>query len=55
MRAATGQDGIMTLVSVSESLVENGLTDVDAWELINDAEREGILHRAGEDMWAWVQ
>ncbi|MEC7708881.1 MAG: hypothetical protein VYA39_04070 [Candidatus Thermoplasmatota archaeon] len=55
MRGATGQDGIMTLGSVSESLVENGLTDVDAWELINDAEREGILHRAGEDMWGWVQ
>ncbi|MBK70291.1 MAG: hypothetical protein CMB53_02695 [Euryarchaeota archaeon] len=55
MRSATDCDGIMTLRSVNESLVENGLTEVDVWELINDAEREGILHRAGEEMWGWVQ
>tara|TARA_B100001996_G_scaffold372328_1_gene348587 strand:+ start:2862 stop:3305 length:444 start_codon:yes stop_codon:yes gene_type:complete len=55
MREATGQDGIMSLKSVRESLIDRGLKEVDPWELIEDAEREGILHRAGVEAWRWVQ
>jgi len=55
MREATGQDGTLSLKSVSKSLIDRGMTNLDPWELIGDAEREGILHRAGEEMWGWVQ
>ncbi len=55
MKEATGPDGIMSLKSIRESLLNRGMSDVDPWELIGDAEREGVLHRAGEDMWGWVQ
>ena len=55
MRDATGTNGIITLGSVSDSFAENELAGIDVWELINDAEREGILYRAGDEMWGWVQ
>ena len=55
MREATGQDGLLSLKSVRESLFDRGMSDIDPWNLIDDAEREGILHRAGEEMWGWVQ
>tara|TARA_B100000686_G_scaffold342370_1_gene421382 strand:+ start:888 stop:1331 length:444 start_codon:yes stop_codon:yes gene_type:complete len=55
MREATGQDGLLSLKSVRESLFDRGMSDIDPWNLIEDAEREGILHRAGEEMWGWVQ
>jgi len=55
MREATGQDGTLSLKSVSKSLIDRGMTNLDPWELIGDAEREGILHRAGEERWGWVQ
>ena len=55
MRDATGTNGIITLRSVSDSFAENELSGIDVWELINDAEREGILYRAGDEMWGWVQ
>ena len=55
MRDATVSDGIITLESVSNSFAENELIDIDVWEIINDAEREGILYRAGDEMWGWAQ
>ena len=55
MREATGDDGQLTLKSLSRVLDRMEISETSAEKLIGQAEIEGRLLREGDDTWSWLQ
>ncbi|MCH2428941.1 MAG: hypothetical protein MK168_06415 [Candidatus Thalassarchaeum sp.] len=55
MRDATGDDGQLTLKSLSVVLDRMEISETSAEKLIGQAEFEGKLLREGPDSWSWLQ
>ena len=54
MRQSTGDDGLLTLETLSEELEKRGYDEPSAEQVIGQAELEGILVRVGSDSWSWL-
>ena len=54
MRQSTGDDGTLTLETLSVELDKEGYDEPSAEQVIGQAELEGILVRASPDSWSWL-
>jgi len=54
LRQSTGDDGTLTLETLSAELDKEGYYEPSAEQVIGQAELEGILVRAGLDSWSWL-
>jgi hypothetical protein len=54
MKQSTGEDGTLTLKSLSRELEKEGIDEPSAEQIIGQAELGGILIRSGPDNWSWL-
>jgi hypothetical protein len=54
MRQSTGDDGTLTIETLSAELDKEGYDEPSAEQVIGQAELEGILVRAGPESWSWL-
>ena len=54
MRQSTGDDGMLTIETLSAELDKEGYTEPSAEQIIGQAELGGMLIRSGPDSWSWL-
>ena len=54
MKQSTGDDGTLTLKSLSRELEKEGVDEPSAEQIIGQAELGGILIRSSPDNWSWL-
>ena len=54
MKQSTGDDGTLTLKSLSRELEKEGIDEPSAEQIIGQAELGGILIRSSPDNWSWL-
>ncbi len=54
MKQSTGDDGTLTVKSLSRELEKEGIDEPSAEQIIGQAELEGILIRSSPDSWSWL-
>ena len=54
MKQSTGEDGTLTLKSLSRELEKEGIDEPSAEQIIGQAELGGILIRSSPDNWSWL-
>ena len=54
MKQSIGDDGPLTLKSLSRELEKEGIDKPSAEQIIGQAELEGILIRSSPDSWSWL-
>ena len=54
MQQSIGDDGTLTLKSLSRELEKEGIDKPSAEQIIGQAELEGILIRSSPDSWSWL-
>ena len=54
MKQSTGDDGTLSLRSLSRELEKEGIDEPSVEQIIGQAEFEGILIRTSPDSWSWL-
>ena len=54
MKQSTGEDGMLSLKSLSRELEKEGVAEPSAEQIIGQAELGGMLIRSGPDSWSWL-